>query len=1024
MAVSPNKKRLAVCAPRRKFTPISFCRFNHAVPTMLNLRGVCYELSVDGGTSTLFRTHDECKSQSKWMDGITETLKFGTTTGSCLRLKHSGDANTFGKITFELNNGKNRVVKIIYQNQGFTVSLEWGDFEPKIVSCPPGMFAVEFTQSPESADILIVSCTNQSGSDKSFDLLTKEISDKLTKVTLEGFVSHWEETYDDMTVFEFGNKLIAIKDQCMLGYSAWYDAPDVLTATAPGYNFNKDLDMPYGTVFTSGKPLEALTTQLDLLQMGQLYRSARIAGATWAAITATKLVDSTTITSTTAVIILKDGVRLETLEDAEQPLSGFGKSLLFHTVGGSPQLLVGAPFTKRDSQLDCGIVYVYTIQGSAITRSHNISGECGQFGSALSHIGDIDEDGIPDVAIGANNTVYIVMGEKEGLLKTIYQTLRPAGEATLFGYDVTGTGGYVVAADPASNKVHIYKTLPVLKFSTQLTCTSQMDIDAVDPNINCTVHLQLESRTGVEPTEPVNIAVSWSADHVNVTLLPGVAIPQTQLSRTVAFSRSRDSMINEFDLTNDINIKVSFSEVADKEQGRSYAVDPRTMEPNTASVISTGRCEKSFCVADFAANLTWYIDRNTPELGDTGEKLQNDMLYFGSGQEQVFMNISSSKLSGIWIDEAVHIDLGDDFTVNIPSVNCSERITVSQIIIPLSEEGNFCNSTCSGPTLFRCHHIITNENRREIQVRIPVPFNAYITKLPYTSISVSVIPKRNVDNNLLDNIEVLKIERRDVIDLENKGRLEPVDLQNIRVHNYKSDSQSLQGLGPQQKLVLQLLNKGSPTVERAKISILYPVSYRGVEVVYIYSIVSSSSSAVFFCDQTTRRLVNYRGLVDVYTNISSTEDKVGNVPTEPCRNSWQCARLECTVQGIKPGSSKTALSVVVTTHIDAEAAMVFRNMSLQMRYTTTLVGDGIVSVRGVSWEGQVTGYVDVVPGVASAMGYILGAVFGGTLLLLVVVLVLARCGFFKRNQRTELQRIKHAVLEADIPEIKGEKCET
>ncbi|KAI1884130.1 hypothetical protein AGOR_G00223280 [Albula goreensis] len=109
----------------------------------------------------------------------------------------------------------------------------------------------------------------------------------------------------------------------------------------------------------------------------------------------------------------------------------------------------------------------------------------GRFGSAIAPLGDIDMDGFNDVAVGApfseeNGQVFIFMGQSDGLSPQCTQVLespfRPLGSAAAFGFTLRGgtdidDNGYpdlIVGAWGAS-QIAIYRALAVVRAKAQLS---------------------------------------------------------------------------------------------------------------------------------------------------------------------------------------------------------------------------------------------------------------------------------------------------------------------------------------------------------------------------------------------------------------------------------------------------------------------------------------------------------------------------------------------------------------------------
>lgn len=99
-------------------------------------------------------------------------------------------------------------------------------------------------------------------------------------------------------------------------------------------------------------------------------------------------------------------------------------------------------YSGRGVESGCVYVYVCDEQGfyqQTIEAPHTAHNG-GRFGTAISVIGDVDQDGFKDVAIGApfqssQGVVYIYLGSKNGLLEQPYYKI--IGDSKGFGVSVS-----------------------------------------------------------------------------------------------------------------------------------------------------------------------------------------------------------------------------------------------------------------------------------------------------------------------------------------------------------------------------------------------------------------------------------------------------------------------------------------------------------------------------------------------------------------------------------------------------------
>ncbi|XP_075685648.1 integrin alpha-4 [Rhinoderma darwinii] len=185
------------------------------------------------------------------------------------------------------------------------------------------------------------------------------------------------------------------------------------------------------------------------------------------------------------------GDQLIILFEAEGKKLGsyFGASVCAVDLNGDglSDLLVGAPMasTVREE----GRVYVYMNNGGGhmVELDHELSGSdlyAARFGEAITNLGDLDNDGYKDVAIGApheenmHGAIYIYNGREKGITPSFTQriqgrklgfSLSTFGQSVSTGLDADGNGYQDIAVGAfLSDSAVLLRTRPVVTINASL----------------------------------------------------------------------------------------------------------------------------------------------------------------------------------------------------------------------------------------------------------------------------------------------------------------------------------------------------------------------------------------------------------------------------------------------------------------------------------------------------------------------------------------------------------------------------
>ncbi|KAM9319904.1 integrin alpha-5 [Gastrophryne carolinensis] len=242
----------------------------------------------------------------------------------------------------------------------------------------------------------------------------------------------------------------------------------------------------------------------------------------------------------------------------EQMASYFGYSLAVTDLNndGLDDLLIGAPLFMEKTQggrvQEVGRVYVYlqgynmsSVPSLILTGQH----ENGRFGSSIASLGDLDQDGFNDIAIGApfdgkdgRGAVYIFNGNAAGLnikpsqvLEGLWGTaVEPAffGFSTRGGKDLDGNGypDLIVGAFGV-DKALVYRGRPIVHASASLSISPTM----INPEEkNCV----LESSGAPVSCVSLSFCLNASGKHVPNTIGINVELQLDSMKQKGAVRRA------------------------------------------------------------------------------------------------------------------------------------------------------------------------------------------------------------------------------------------------------------------------------------------------------------------------------------------------------------------------------------------------------------------------------------------------------------------------------------------------------
>lgn len=183
-----------------------------------------------------------------------------------------------------------------------------------------------------------------------------------------------------------------------------------------------------------------------------------------------------------------DDLTLMFILPGEQVGSYFGSSLAVTDLNNDDwnDLIVGAPFYFDRMKELGGAVYIYMNENGSFQKSPTrvLTGPADSgFGFALAAIGDINQDGFQDFAVGApfydSGKVYIWTGSKEGISEKPSQVIEGKSIGTegfkTFGYSISGgmdmdENSYPdVLVGSLDDRIALLRSRPVIHLTKELT---------------------------------------------------------------------------------------------------------------------------------------------------------------------------------------------------------------------------------------------------------------------------------------------------------------------------------------------------------------------------------------------------------------------------------------------------------------------------------------------------------------------------------------------------------------------------
>ncbi|XP_032879721.1 integrin alpha-4 [Amblyraja radiata] len=403
-------------------------------------------------------------------------------------------------------------------------------------------------------------------------------------------------------------------------------------------------------------------------------------------------------------IFKKDGMDLSIMFEAKgkKLASYFGSSVCAVDLNsdGLSDLLVGAPMYSvvRDE----GRVYVYLNMGLGKLKELEIelvggNSYAARFGETIVDLGDIDDDGHSDIAIGApqeddlHGAIYIYNGRETGISSTFSQkilgqqisnNLRAFGQSISGGIDADGNGYSDIAVGAfMSDTVVLLRSRPIVIVESFLL---------LPPSINQT---HMECFENEKPVTCINVTVCFGHKGKKI---PGYIVLQYNISADV---HRRTGFPSRFKLVSDGKLKSHSGEIMLYQNIINCNTHYAFMKENVRDVITPVYFEATYFLGK-------HIVRN--ESGDAFPPLQpvlqnNENERNGVKNKTHFERLctfedcaANLQVSGKLVLEGRHVNKSylavqevKRIILNIALFNAGDNAYSSTLIVKMSKDINF-----------------------------------------------------------------------------------------------------------------------------------------------------------------------------------------------------------------------------------------------------------------------------------------------------------------------------------------------
>ncbi|XP_039596497.1 integrin alpha-IIb [Polypterus senegalus] len=718
----------------------------------------------------------------------------------------------------------------------------------------------------------------------------------------------------------------------------------------------------------------------------------------------------------------------------KQVSSYFGHSVAATDINGdgTDDIFIGAPLfmdRRKDKKLhEVGQVYLYLQKennGFSQKPDQILTGWdlYGRFGSAIAPLGDIDQDGYDDIAVGApfsggDGRVYIFNGQSDGVDPQYSQVLespfRRLPSATGFGFALRGgsdvdSNSYpdlIVGAWGAS-KVAVYRSRTVLSAEAHIA----LHPDVINPDV----------KTCAQPHS--SQLVSCFDITVCISLQGKKIPPRIVLNAELQLDRMKQRMMR----------RTLF--VSSRQSQGHFQLTLGRDKPSVCTNFSAYlRDESEFKdkLSPILVSLSYSLDNSSstdPEAppaffqGQTTAHIQTRII-LDCGPDNVC--VPDLKLSAEIHKESFYIGDEDPVLITVTARNEGEGAYETELHVRpppqihyqgvlMNREG-FSMPICSqrkenGSTVVVCE--LSNPMKHNEQLHAGLYFSAGNLEQAEGSVVFELQLRSKNSHNPNSEAVQLKVKVSAAAVVTVRGSSSPVEYV-LPIVNWqpKPHPATLEDIGPPVEHVYELHNLGPGTVN-GKLSLEFPSRSHGNFLLYVFA---NASEENFRCLTDSPDVDVYKVAKPLTSQNDSSDDKPHLInkrevqetqsltqgPTVVNCTTTNCMRFICVMTNLEKGRS-AVVKVLSRLWVQSFLERPFEDYILQSKaeYRVTSMPYKVQPTVFPSGTAETqTGVVWVTPDNAKEVPvwWIIVAVIGGLILLALLIYIFWKVGFFKRTR--------------------------